>query len=792
MIWLHLGLLISGIIVAEPYVSPDDALVKDVTRHSFTLNQAAFASWSDLLHSWNSLVFDPCFLAIYNHTRIISGTKVLIYVDFMVSLCREGFPASVLPASRLFDSVTVIMSGNNSLILPLFQLKPEQPVSTRRTVLDSSAASTPNFRNLLTTTLGEQSANWEVKSAEEVQTMYEPPCQLFLVAVYPHFSGARLVWYRDTAHYAFKSRRRHQFHLELLEPPHVLHSIIVHYDLFLTPFGSSSPISPVLCYDLISNSISCSSPVVLSSHTWRSRQRRLSTADFVSKGFKIMSYNIWNVDSGPHWDRRLPVLAKTIREENPDIVGLQEIRHEFADGLNQLSQLQALLPEYHHHFQPAQVERTQEEGLGFLSKSPLLNISYALLPITQSADLTQRICLHTAVEYGSSHLSFFVTHLAFVALPQLRQAGAVMKFMNSVRDSLHYPQSIVGDWNFYPESPEIPDYLVGNNPMRDPEYPSVGDLTEAFQPFDTWPTWEPLLNRPDRIYFRNGVVSNCSFPRDDACWARISKVFANLTYRAGFTKEPGNHNAVASDHLAVITTLQTCDVGYQYSFDASFTIPRNRTTFGPLAGVSGCVPACIRGCPANSTCIKPDMCDCEQGFRLVHNRSCVMDCGCRGHGKCISPTECLCDPGYSFNANAHGCEVLCPFACGLHSECVANNTCACSAGFTLVDQTCEPLCPPCRAHSFCAEPGVCACELGFSKNGTECVPTCIPECGSYSKCLAPNVCRSELGLIVFLLLFALGGTGCLLAKVFLRNQRQEYMPVAGLELKPLASRDSQT
>jgi hypothetical protein len=156
---------------------------------------------------------------------------------------------------------------------------------------------------------------------------------------------------------------------------------------------------------------------------------------------------------------------------------------------------------------------------------------------------------------------------------------AIYDFMETYRDTegRRRPQIVVADWNFYPGREEPHDFLVGAlavDGMR-------GDLTEAFQPNNTWPTWEPLTTRPDRMYYRQAselglpplfLRPPCAPPTKDASCPRwpppsvteLSDALRNLSqfepaykllapdvHRAGFTSAPGDHGAVASDHLAV-------------------------------------------------------------------------------------------------------------------------------------------------------------------------------------------------------------------------------------------------
>lgn len=69
---------------------------------------------------------------------------------------------------------------------------------------------------------------------------------------------------------------------------------------------------------------------------------------------KVMSLNIWNYN--PPWEARRRAIVSVIQAESPDIIGLQEIRHEVGKdekGFNQAEQLARRLPGYETIYQPA-------------------------------------------------------------------------------------------------------------------------------------------------------------------------------------------------------------------------------------------------------------------------------------------------------------------------------------------------------------------------------------------------------------------------------------------------------
>ena len=59
------------------------------------------------------------------------------------------------------------------------------------------------------------------------------------------------------------------------------------------------------------------------------QQSGFSTGTF-SQQFGVLTYNVWNFNNGPEWkQRRLYQVAQVIRDSRADLIGLQEIRHNF-------------------------------------------------------------------------------------------------------------------------------------------------------------------------------------------------------------------------------------------------------------------------------------------------------------------------------------------------------------------------------------------------------------------------------------------------------------------------------
>lgn len=137
---------------------------------------------------------------------------------------------------------------------------------------------------------------------------------------------------------------------------------------------------------------------------------------------RLMSYNVWNFNKEePGYRKRIEDLTTFIAEVDPDVLCLQELRFDFTMshgsdfiGPNQVDHLTSRLPGYQFIFQPAMsyplnVIGRVEEGLGILSKHPILSHDYILLPRDpfDTGDFHQRICLHAEILLPNFPVSSF-------------------------------------------------------------------------------------------------------------------------------------------------------------------------------------------------------------------------------------------------------------------------------------------------------------------------------------------------------------------------------------------------
>ncbi len=173
---------------------------------------------------------------------------------------------------------------------------------------------------------------------------------------------------------------------------------------------------------------------------------------------KIMTYNIWNYNDP--WPERRRLIVDTILKEDPDIIGLQEIRDDRrynSIGQDQARQI-ADRTGLEYHFQPAMVYSKNPrcvEGLCVMSRFPIKSASYIQLTRNPEDpnDFHQRIVLNGTISLDLGELEFFVTH--FSLSPQMRICNAVelLSFLDTFNSPL--PKFVVGDFNATPEETPV-------------------------------------------------------------------------------------------------------------------------------------------------------------------------------------------------------------------------------------------------------------------------------------------------------------------------------------------------
>ncbi|XP_077985526.1 uncharacterized protein LOC144440131 [Glandiceps talaboti] len=237
----------------------------------------------------------------------------------------------------------------------------------------------------------------------------------------------------------------------------------------------------------------------------------------------VSTYNLWNVMF--NWDVRKYRIAQMIRESNPDVIGFQEIRSDL--HRNQLSDLQQLLPnhKWKAYLQVQNVKREPQampglgweiEGLGILSRHPIINYEGQQLSLTASPDKNKRQVLHAQVkvaEFGLVHVA--VVHLSYDKRQQCDNVADIGKYIEDGK----FPYSVImGDFNAYKDFGQPVQRLLNgqfsssggchkslylNNPRKE-DAVTYTDAWVATNPnengftFSNMPT-PGLESRPDRI-----------------------------------------------------------------------------------------------------------------------------------------------------------------------------------------------------------------------------------------------------------------------------------------------------
>ncbi len=220
---------------------------------------------------------------------------------------------------------------------------------------------------------------------------------------------------------------------------------------------------------------------------------------------KCMTLNIWNFQRS--WTRRRQIIAALIRDHQPDVVALQETRHDirFQWGQGQAEQI-ALLTNYHQTWIVGQVYfpfPRVDEGLTILTRTPPLRIMMRRLTRTRRlrGDGNQRVCLGVALATEGGEFHYYNTH--FSLNPRARELNAleVMRFIREHSGNL--PSVVVGDLNTGPDTPPI-RFLVGDHELEG----EAGDFTDCWpavhpgEPGYSYASWHPV-RRIDFMLARN-------------------------------------------------------------------------------------------------------------------------------------------------------------------------------------------------------------------------------------------------------------------------------------------------
>ncbi|HET9426469.1 MAG TPA: endonuclease/exonuclease/phosphatase family protein [Gemmatimonadaceae bacterium] len=172
----------------------------------------------------------------------------------------------------------------------------------------------------------------------------------------------------------------------------------------------------------------------------------------------------WNIQAGAG---NLDAIAEMIREQAPDIVGLQEVdvhwsdRSSFADQAVELGRRLGMEVRFAPIYRLANADPTRphrEYGVALLSRHPVTswrNDSLTRLSTQAAAPVPDLMpgMLEATVEVRGRRIRFFTTHLDYRADPGVRRRQ-VTETLAFLRQS-DGPTVLVGDLNAPPEAPEL-------------------------------------------------------------------------------------------------------------------------------------------------------------------------------------------------------------------------------------------------------------------------------------------------------------------------------------------------
>ena len=220
---------------------------------------------------------------------------------------------------------------------------------------------------------------------------------------------------------------------------------------------------------------------------------------------KFMTFNIWNY--GRSWAKRRQIIAGIIDTHQPDVVALQETRHDFRfeRGEGQAEQI-ARLTRYHATWAVGQVYLPLlrvDEGLTILTREAPARVMQRRLTQypRERGDRNQRICLGVEVSHGGRRVGVYNTHFSLSEVARISNAREVARFV--AEQSPDQPTVLMGDLNAEPDAPPI-RYLTGEQTLEGESAGFVDCWVAANpeQPGFTYASFRPV-RRIDYVLGRN-------------------------------------------------------------------------------------------------------------------------------------------------------------------------------------------------------------------------------------------------------------------------------------------------
>ena len=180
---------------------------------------------------------------------------------------------------------------------------------------------------------------------------------------------------------------------------------------------------------------------------------------------KLMTYNIaatrdFGKGTGKPFEYSVEKYAQMIKEQNPDICGLNEVDYMLVrSGRIKTTQVLGGLLGYEDAFAPEVAwlvgGKPGNYGNGFLSKHHIKAVRICPIPdpVTRDEDVyyETRVILNALVDFDGTDVDVFVSHFG---LAKAERANAVKILAELIKDSCH-PVIVMGDFNAQPDDPVL-------------------------------------------------------------------------------------------------------------------------------------------------------------------------------------------------------------------------------------------------------------------------------------------------------------------------------------------------
>lgn len=215
----------------------------------------------------------------------------------------------------------------------------------------------------------------------------------------------------------------------------------------------------------------------------------------------VLTQNIFG--GGPAWEKRKPLLARSIKRLAPDLIGLQEVHAASVRGAkSQAHELAELVGGYHVDFAPGRVaENGACEGVAILCRNEIRERSVEALTLDRSDFLDragQRVVLCAMLDLPCGPVDFFVTHLSLSSRSRRRTMRELVGFVERERRRSQSGGAIlVGDLNALPAEEAVRMLCEGREACA-PWLDAWRHCHPAARG-GTWPAFAPL-RRIDYIF----------------------------------------------------------------------------------------------------------------------------------------------------------------------------------------------------------------------------------------------------------------------------------------------------